>query len=513
MMRIISIFLLLTPFLLKASKPEVQADFLKYVTPDGDAYLEIIYSIDEATMTSTRSGEGWSRKANVAIWVVDESSGKTVYADKFSLQAEPTTDSLSFRAMIDVRRLSVKNGSYKAHLFVNDAANERDTTKITNVFEIGLKKSETFISDVLFLQNYKPTAEKQTILTKSGYDIIPKSGSFFPKSDTILSAYVEVLIGHSFQLAQDKKIVVNFFIENADEQKPVSGYGGFVRDEIKKMNVYFRDFLIKDLPSGNYHLCVEIRNRNNELLANKKVFFQRSNPVTKQAFVETDIEKEVDFTPDFVNTQSMLAFADTFTSINLLADCIKSLYPISTTREKAFQRNQLNLGNLDLMKRYFHSFWVSRDEKNPGQAWAFYLERVKVVLKNFSTRLQRGYETDRGRVYLQYGEPNTMDIRRFEPNSYPYEIWHYYRINNTPATRQQSDKRFVFYSTDRSTNDYRLLHSTAIGEVYDERWQLRLNSRNDVSRNLDDTRPIDEMDNGLNSRYGSRSNDQFRNPY
>ena len=73
-----------------------------------------------------------------------------------------------------------------------------------------------------------------------------------------------------------------------------------------------------------------------------------------------------------------------------------------------------------------------------------------------------------------------------EPSSYPYEIWQYYKLGNN-----QSNKRFVFYSHSELTNNFELLHSDAIGEVSNYRWQMILNSRWYDSYNIDRTRPPD----------------------
>ena len=76
-----------------------------------------------------------------------------------------------------------------------------------------------------------------------------------------------------------------------------------------------------------------------------------------------------------------------------------------------------------------------------------------------------------GRVYLQYGPPNVMTQSYFEPAAFPYEIWHYYDLQG------QRDKKFVFYTNDIATNDFQLIHSNAIGEITNNRWQNIIHSR------------------------------------
>jgi len=82
-----------------------------------------------------------------------------------------------------------------------------------------------------------------------------------------------------------------------------------------------------------------------------------------------------------------------------------------------------------------------------------------------------GWKTDRGRVYLQYGPPNTRAIRHNETNYFPFEIWHYYETND-----KLHDRRFLFYSTDL-TMDMELLHSDVPNEIKNHQWREMVRSR------------------------------------
>lgn len=88
------------------------------------------------------------------------------------------------------------------------------------------------------------------------------------------------------------------------------------------------------------------------------------------------------------------------------------------------------------------------------------------VVKEFSTSIRKGYNTDRGRVYLQYGPPDNRTQMPHEPSAYPYEIWQYYKVKG------QSNRRFIFYNPDLVTNDFKLIHSDALGEIMNDQWQL-----------------------------------------
>ena len=70
-----------------------------------------------------------------------------------------------------------------------------------------------------------------------------------------------------------------------------------------------------------------------------------------------------------------------------------------------------------------------------------------------------GFETDRGRVYLQYGPPNSIQRSADGGNlGVPYEVWDYYDLGT------QKNVQFTFTPRDRSSNDYEITATNKIGE-------------------------------------------------
>ncbi len=84
----------------------------------------------------------------------------------------------------------------------------------------------------------------------------------------------------------------------------------------------------------------------------------------------------------------------------------------------------------------FRDFWKRRDP-SPGteqnELMQEYYYRVEYANTHFSTN-RNGWETDRGRIFILYGEPSDIEQHPFEINSKPYEVWYYNALN----------RRFVF---------------------------------------------------------------------
>jgi len=213
---------------------------------------------------------------------------------------------------------------------------------------------------------------------------------------------------------------------------------------------------IKNLPSGNYNLVIEFRDKQNNLLERKTLFFQRSNP---------NIEVSFD---NIVAIDLSGTFAEKITSVDSLHEYIRILRPISDNTEMTYADNQLKSADLKLMQQFFYNFWYRRNQIHPDQEWKNYLTQVNYVNRFYSSQIKKGYETDRGRIYLQYGTPNSIADKKFESQYYPYEIWHYYEAEN------QRNIKFVFYKPNLAVNEYMLIHSTAKGEIFNSNWENML---------------------------------------
>jgi GWxTD domain-containing protein len=146
-----------------------------------------------------------------------------------------------------------------------------------------------------------------------------------------------------------------------------------------------------------------------------------------------------------------------------------SLIPIASETEGHTIRSMVKLHILDKMQNFLYDFWLSRYNLNAESKFIEYRNRVNFVNKEFSTATKRGYESDRGFVYLKYGIPYSRLERHDNPKAFPYEIWHYYTLPDN-----QKDIRFVFYTRVETSNDYELVHSTARGELANQGWKTIL---------------------------------------
>jgi GWxTD domain-containing protein len=119
-------------------------------------------------------------------------------------------------------------------------------------------------------------------------------------------------------------------------------------------------------------------------------------------------------------------------------------------------------------REFIYNFWKDRDE-NPSdernENYLSYTKRVNDSDARFTALGKQGWKSDRGRVFIVYGEPSEIERHPNETDSRPYEIWKYESIEGGVV--------FVFGDI-TGFNDFQLLHSTKRGELRDDYWQRRI---------------------------------------
>ena len=428
-----------------------------YSAPGETPFVENAMAFDCKTAVYQQLEPGKFR-ATVEISTIIKHEGAVVAYSKIALNSPVISDTAALDgAFIDQQRFSLPNGEYEMEISVKDVNNPKGlaaTEKSTVV--VDFPKDMPAVSDILLYDSYAKAA-KPSACTKSGLDFVPRIIGFYGAKDTKLNFYAELY--NSNNLYAEGKYLVNYFIESCESTSKMSGFSFSKRYDVAEANVLMTSIDISELPTGNYYLVVEMRDRSNTLVASNSARFQKSNPG-----VGYDI---ADLNSVYIGN----TFASAITNIDTLSQYIKYLDPVCSEAERNYIPTMLREGNLKTMQQFLYNFWSERTPMNPAEGWNDYLAAVRSVNASYTTTSFPGYRSDRGYVFLKYGAPDRIMESPNEPGAYPYEIWHYYEVAN------QRNKRFVFMTKDFVTNDYHLIHSDVIGEINNPRWQLEIYSR------------------------------------
>ena len=454
-----------------------------FLHPEGGPFVESYLTINGKSVFY-KSNEDGVLQAKVEVTAVYLQQDSVIFFDKYEVRSPILgTKKSEKQNFLDIQRVPLPNGVYQFEVHVKDLNAGKDGSKFKyrDVILLDFNTDSLSISDIELIESFERTDEKGNFI-KGGVKLVPYTSNFYPEDVNTMIFYSEIYNSGKF-LGTDQAFLLNFYLESQDSKLHLEQYSKFQKEQAKEVNVLFNQFSIASLPSGNYNLVVEVRDRSNQLVSRKKIFFQRSNP-------------NLPFKPkNLASVDLDHSFAIKIPEDSLY-ECVACLGPISSSAERQYAAAQLLVSDPDLMRRYIQYFWEKRSHLEPESFWLAYSAQVKKVQREYGGIILKGYETDRGRVYLQYGQPNSVDGHPMLGGSLPYEIWHYYNL------AKMSNAKFVFYDTDGVDQAFDLLHSNVPGEPSDPSWQYKINGAWD--NNLDNMMDRNTQD--------SRANDFWSNP-
>ena len=475
-----------------AQQKKALNSYISYATfnmpgDDTTPYIETYITFDKGSLAYIKNDNGqFSATINVTIMFKQGESIKNF--GKYSLSSPSVADTANISGFfMDMQRYSLPNGTYSLEVVLEDENNKNEKPfKVEDQLIMDFPDKFCF-SSIIGLESFSK-ADKESSMSKNGYNLIPMIMPFYPETMNKLTFYAEIYNAKK-QLGDNEKYLLNTYICAFENNAKLNNYYFTKRMTAKDIDVIINSMDITNLPSGNYYLVIEARDRNNEVVGLNRYFFQRSNP-----YYQIDNTMLASINTDEV-------FSGQIKDLDTIREYIRTLSPISTLVEKDYAEELIKTDDITTMQQFFYTFWSSRNRVDPKQAWLDYYAQVQRVNASFKTINGKGYASDRGVVFLKYGAPDRIVQSYNEPGAYPYEIWHYYTLGN------QRNKKFVFMTLDIVTNDFKLIHSDAVGELNNFRWTNEIYQRTYGTYN---DYGVDEAVNP--NSYGDRARDYYDNP-
>ncbi len=464
------LFILLFSLLAMSGQAQNVRAYLSYNTfysPKEGPYLETYVSVD-GTSVEWKKNENNLFQSQLELTIIFEQDTNVINYSKVIVKGDEVKDSSAMNIeFMNTQRFVLPNGDYRLKVKIDDLNDTLNAEYIVSYLTIFVPDTSASISSIEAVKRLSKTITPN-ISSHSGFDMIPNIYNYFPSKDTIFTFYAE-LYHIDKSIGENEPYIISYYISNFESNTIIPDFKTFKRRTAKKADAIIGQFDISNLSTGNYVFTIELINRDMQVFTKRDYFFQRDNPNIK--LKKNDLEGV-----DVVNT-----FAELITGKDTLEDILLAMAPISTDPEKDFITYIIKQGDELVMQQYIYNYWQKRNPLEPSKPFIAYMIEVMRVNRDFGTSIKKGYETDRGVVYLKYGQPNSIMKQYHEPATYPYEIWHYYGI------RGQGNVKFVFYNTDLATNDFELLHSNAIGEINNYRWKLVLRKRDKGYNSIDET--------------------------
>jgi len=395
--------------------------------------------------------------------------------DQFILQTIPraSINELMGQKIIDLRRYFVTPGTIKMKIKFTDLADSTHPFTFSDSFTIAATGKRPFYSDLQLLDT---TIESpaQTAFKKNGRQQVPACMNFLDNNRSEIHYYTELYQVDQVSKA-DYPIIQKIFIAKSEDEAP---FGNLIRtDTITNLQTNFISgtFPINTLSSGNWYLNVTLENNSGIIIASASQFFQRLN--TNPAPIKVDSVKKAAAAVDTgLERVNVLNLSKTFVAkytIPETHEILKMLLPVSDPLGTQTIRGFLRKPD-DIYVRYFiYNHFVSINKKDPGEAWKEYAEKVRVVNKRFTEGSNLGYLTERGFIYLRYGEPTEIITVENESGTLPYEVWQYNTLVQMNR-KEIANAVFLFYKPNQDMGGYRLLHSSVAGEAQNPSWRSYL---------------------------------------
>ncbi|RMH62720.1 MAG: GWxTD domain-containing protein [Bacteroidetes bacterium] len=338
------------------------------------------------------------------------------------------------------------------HTLVLTARNGRRTAQVRRDLTVPAYPASTArLSDVILATSLRAgTDEAQDALIRHGLFMRPNPRHLFGAGLTQLYYYAEA---YHLERLGTPAYTVRAMVTPAGRTQPVAGLLRRTEHEARPADRIVGAFDLSAVPNGSYELRLEV-------LAGDSVSAVR----TRKFFVYNPTVERVE------PTVTSLSYENS--EYALMSDAevdaaIEHLRVLAGPRE---WRRARSIEDPEEKRRFLMEFWRQRDPNPKTLVNEFkeeFYRRLQYATERFGDGLMEGWKTERGRVFLKYGEPSSVQTNLYEPNQYPHEIWTYDYVQG------EGQSIFVFLDRD-GFGSFRLIHSNVAGEPKSGNWQMEL---------------------------------------
>jgi len=424
----------------------VDLDHAVFRANDSLSYVEVFASVQRAHLRYADIGD--SSRAAFVLKLDVLLDTNVVLSDTFiAVDAVVKTERPSRGQFFPhVFRFVMKPGTYelRASLF-QDEAELRDVSVDT----VGVR---VFKADVLTLSDVElgcrmEHSDEPSQFAKNGILVLPNPTRFYGTDLPMFYYYAEVY-GLGFDSSAADSYSVTHRILYAENGAPA-------RPEIRRTHpvvgsslVVVDGFPVSTLRTGTYEfeLVVTSLKTGQSVQTRKKFWTYRPDEFQAGRMPAPSAEYDARRPGPTLNA---LDITDPDSALTLMK------YVLTKSQSKQAKRL-----NAEGKRQFVQDFWKEQEVGDPGAANR-YFARVAEANSRWDYLHRGGWKTDRGRIFVTYGEPDAIDRNYAVAFMTDFESWRYDRLEGGVI--------FVFADV-RGFGDLELVHSTKSGEIYDPEW-------------------------------------------
>ena len=448
--RIIFIFILILVVNLSAQKlneSNVFIDYSRFKYSSDSVYFELYYGISNKALKASEN----QNEAEIKVIVTDQDNNLVGFRNFRIINEIDKPNSNIEKYLTGVLGFKIGYGEYSIKFDVTDSFDPTNTLSIIFPININPIKTKNFaLSDIQLCSNIIENSDNiGSYFYKNTFEIYPNPSNVYGEQLPILFYYIELYDLLKGDLSNNLKLISKILDAQGKEKYSkekliLRKYNSIA--EVGAIN-------ITKYASGTYTLAIYlIDSLNNFGLVSSKKFFV-FNPNIKEEITGRRTDA------DFLSSEFSVMTEE---ELNLAFE--QSKYIATSDEIKRWN----SLTDIDAKRNFLFNFWKSRDpniDTPENERKIEYFERIKKADEMFRGIREKGWRSDRGRVYVVYGEPSEIDRYPNEMDAYPYEIWSYNNIEGGVI--------FVFGDI-TGTGQMFLIHSTARGEMRDDNWFRRV---------------------------------------
>lgn len=375
-------------FLRRSKGVDFLVDYACFKEKGENWRLEVYYKIFNEKLSFVKSGERFRASYEVNLTVLDRKGHQitaTSLEENFYVNSySETTSEQDF--LINLLQTKIAPGQYKLILKLIDLnSNQRWAQKI-DVIVPELDPQKIIFSSLEFARVISDSV-KNPKFEKKGKEVIPSVSRIFGNSKFYL--YYEIY----GKKDPSQEFLLSYEIVDDDKKEKVFEEKETLRFESQTIPLY-KTLSVDKLPPGDYTLFIKLLDEKKKTLAKTKKRFS--------------IEWSMLFTlkADYQKAVEQLRYIASRDEIEKL--------------KKAKKEDRL---------KEWAEFWKSKDptpETKKNELMDEYYRRLRYTNENFSLWNKEGWETDMGRIYIIYGDPDEIERHPFEMGGKPYQVWYYY---------------------------------------------------------------------------------------
>lgn len=372
---------------------------------------------------------------------------ETTVADSIELQ-QP-------KDIVDRIAFQIPSGEYTCRFVLKDLLQPENVDTLTWTLNAAAAKADApHLSEIQLASSIRRAAadEESSPFYKNSLIVEPNPSLLYSYERPALFFYAE-----AYQLPVQKLpngYRLKYYVLNADGNIPDSLSAKVMKKKkVFLSNVEFGMMNVGKLKTGAYTFHVELQNDSLRTLAEKSKKFY--------VLQKEELQKQQTAMKNSPYESSVFTSMD---STDIEKEFLMVFYLLSTEEQIIHKE----IADLEGKRHFLYNFWRNKYPDvnvNENPMRQEYYRRMRAADDRFSTLKMGGWITDRGRVFMVYGEPDDIERHPNEANTYDYEIWFYNSL--------QSGVRFVFADFEGYRN-YRLIHSDLLGEIQDANFRQQL---------------------------------------